>query len=66
MELSSLEKSIGIKFNNKDLLEQSLVHRSYSNENPDFRLADNERLEFLGDAVLELIEIGRASCRERV
>ncbi|PIV10262.1 MAG: ribonuclease III [Candidatus Portnoybacteria bacterium CG03_land_8_20_14_0_80_41_10] len=55
MELSSLEKSIGIKFNNKDLLEQSLVHRSYSNENPDFRLADNERLEFLGDAVLELI-----------
>jgi len=55
MDLSSLEKSIGIKFNNRDLLEQALVHRSYLNENPDFRLADNERLEFLGDAVLELI-----------
>ncbi len=55
MDLSSLEKSISIKFNNKDLLAQALVHRSYLNENPDFHLADNERLEFLGDAVLELI-----------
>jgi ribonuclease-3 len=54
-KLSSLEKSIGIKFNNQDLLQQSLVHRSYLNENPDFHLKDNERLEFLGDAVLELV-----------
>ena len=52
--LSSLEKRIKIKFNNKDLLQQSLVHRSYLNENPEFHLSDNERLEFLGDAVLEI------------
>jgi len=55
MELSPLEKTIDIKFNNKDLLQQALVHRSYLNENPDFYLADNERLEFLGDAVLEMV-----------
>lgn len=53
--LSSLEKKIKIKFNNKDLLQQAFVHRSYLNENPDFYLKDNERLEFLGDAVLEMI-----------
>jgi len=55
MDLSSLEKSIDIKFNNKDLLQQAMVHRSYLNENPDFFLKDNERLEFLGDAVLEMV-----------
>ncbi len=54
MDLSDLEKKIKIKFNNKDLLRQALVHRSYLNENPDFYLKDNERLEFLGDAVLEM------------
>ena len=53
--LSSLEKIINIKFNNKDLLQQALAHRSYLNENPDFHLKDNERLEFLGDAVLEMV-----------
>lgn len=53
-ELSSFEEKIGIKFNNQDLLQQALVHRSFLNENPDFRLPHNERLEFLGDAVLEL------------
>lgn len=53
--LSSLEKIIGIKFKNPDLLQQALVHRSYLNENPDFSLTDNERLEFLGDAVLEMV-----------
>ncbi len=53
--LSNLEKILKIKFNNKDLLEQALVHRSYLNENPKFHLKDNERLEFLGDAVLELV-----------
>lgn len=54
MTLSSLEKSIGVKFKNQDLLQQALIHRSYLNENPDFHLKDNERLEFLGDAVLEM------------
>ena len=42
-------------FQNKDTLQQALVHRSYLNEHPDFRLGHNERLEFLGDAVLELV-----------
>jgi len=50
-----LEKSLNISFNNKDLLIQAFCHRSYLNENPDFYLGHNERLEFLGDAVLELI-----------
>ncbi|MFA4831365.1 MAG: ribonuclease III [Patescibacteria group bacterium] len=54
-KFSQLEKKIGIKFNNSDLLVQAFVHRSYLNENRDFPLAQNERLEFLGDAVLELI-----------
>lgn len=52
---SKLEKTIGITFKNKDLIRQALVHRSYLNENRDFPLDHNERLEFLGDAVLELI-----------
>jgi len=54
-DLSELEKKIGIKFKNKDLLRQALVHRSYLNENIGFDLDNNERLEFLGDAVLELV-----------
>lgn len=54
-DFSSLEKKLGVKFKNKDLLTQTFIHRSYLNENPDFHLYHNERLEFLGDAVLELI-----------
>lgn len=50
-----LEKILKIKFKNKDLLVQAFIHRSFLNENPDFHLAHNERLEFLGDAVLELV-----------
>jgi len=50
-----LEKKLGVKFNNQDLLRQALVHRSYLNENPDCGLEHNERMEFLGDAVLELV-----------
>ncbi|MEK7658536.1 MAG: ribonuclease III [Patescibacteria group bacterium] len=50
-----LEKKLGLKFKNKDLLTQAFVHRSYLNENPSFHLNNNERLEFLGDAVLELV-----------
>lgn len=53
-ELSELESKIGIVFENKDLLLQALTHRSYLNENPKWHLDHNERLEFLGDAVLEL------------
>lgn len=53
--LSNLENNLKINFKNKDLLTQAFCHRSYLNENPNFRLSHNERLEFLGDAVLELI-----------
>ncbi len=53
-EWSELEATLGVSFKNQDLLKQSLVHRSYLNENPSFHLPQNERLEFLGDAVLEL------------
>lgn len=49
------ESKLSLKFNIKDLLLQALTHRSYINENPAFRVGHNERLEFLGDAVLELI-----------
>jgi len=52
--LSTLEKQLGIKFNKPILLEQAFVHRSYLNEN-EFEPGHNERLEFLGDAVLELV-----------
>ncbi len=48
-------KQIGIKFKNLNLLTEALTHRSYINENPKWQLPHNERLEFLGDAVLELI-----------
>lgn len=54
-DIAELEKKLEIVFSNKDLLTQSVVHRSYLNEHPDFPLDHNERLEFLGDAVLELI-----------
>jgi ribonuclease III len=54
-EFGLFEKKLGLQFNNKDLLTQAFVHRSYLNENPDFGLEQNERLEFLGDAVLELV-----------
>ena len=54
-DLSALREILGVSFNDLSLLEQALVHRSYINENPDFALASNERLEFLGDAVLGLV-----------
>ncbi len=55
IDFSKLEKKLGVKFKKKDLLIQAFCHRSYLNENPDFYLKNNERLEFLGDAVLELV-----------
>ena len=54
-DFSKLEKKLGVKFENKDLIKQAVVHRSYLNEHPEFELDHNERLEFLGDAVLELV-----------
>ncbi|MEI6835320.1 MAG: ribonuclease III [Candidatus Falkowbacteria bacterium] len=50
-----LQNQLGVNFKNTDLLKQALVHRSYLNEHPDFPVGHNERLEFLGDAVLEIV-----------
>jgi len=49
------QKTLGICFRQESLLEQVFVHSSYCNENPDFRYSSNERLEFLGDAVLSFV-----------
>ena len=54
-DFSGFEKKINIEFKNKDLLKEALTHRSYLNENPSWDVAHNERLEFLGDAVIELV-----------
>ena len=53
--MSEREKILGLSFEDKTLLLRALTHRSYLNENPDFILEDNERLEFLGDAVLDFL-----------
>ncbi|KKR61408.1 ribonuclease III [Candidatus Nomurabacteria bacterium RIFCSPHIGHO2_01_FULL_39_220] len=55
INFSDFEKKTKVIFKNKKLLEQAFIHRSYINENPGTKLSHNERLEFLGDAVLELI-----------
>lgn len=52
---SKFEESIGVSFKNKLLLKEALTHRSYLNENPSWDVPHNERFEYLGDAVLELI-----------
>ena len=54
-DFSQFEVKTGIVFNDKKLLMQAFMHRSYINENGGTGLAHNERLEFLGDAVLELV-----------
>ncbi len=54
-DLAALQKAIGIQFRNEALLRQALVHRSFLNENPDLELASNERLEYLGDALLDFV-----------
>lgn len=53
--LATLQDTLGYTFKDDQLLRQAMVHRSYLNENPDFALGHNERLEYLGDAVLELV-----------
>lgn len=54
-KLEFFEGKLGFTFENQDILREALTHRSYLNENPDWKLDHNERLEFLGDAVLELV-----------
>jgi len=53
-KLDKLQETIGVTFNNIDFLEEAITHRSYINENISWAHRNNERLEFLGDAVLEL------------
>lgn len=55
MAFDDLQKNIRVRFENQDLLTEALTHRSYLNEYPKWHLPHNERLEYLGDAVLELI-----------
>lgn len=55
MNFNEFEQYIGIVFKDKDLLKQAFTHRSYINEHRNSKLDHNERLEFLGDAVLELV-----------
>ncbi len=52
---AKLEVTLGLAFVDKSLLQRALTHRSYLNEHPDFGFEDNERLEFLGDAVLDFV-----------
>lgn len=54
-DFEELERKLNLKFKNKDLFTQAFCHRSFLNENPNFHLSHNERLEFLGDAVIELV-----------
>ena len=51
-DVKEFQNIIGVKFQNMSLLEQALVHSSYINENPSYTVGHNEKLEFLGDAVL--------------
>lgn len=55
VDLTALQQVLGISFSNLSLLEQALVHSSYSNEIPAFATTSNERLEFLGDAILGFV-----------
>lgn len=54
-DLKTFQQKIGYEFKDEDLLQQALMHSSYANEKHLKKLSDNERLEFLGDAVLELV-----------
>ena len=53
--LDTLQQRIEYSFSDRDLLLEALTHKSFSNENPGLAVACNERLEFLGDAVLDLV-----------
>jgi ribonuclease-3 len=54
-DIQELQETIDLHFKDQALLQEALVHRSFLNENPDFVLSSNERLEFLGDALLDFI-----------
>ena len=54
-KLEQLENTINYEFQNKELLQRAVTHKSFPNENPDLDIKNNERLEFLGDSVLNLV-----------
>lgn len=54
-ELFKLQERLSVQFRDLSLLQRALTHRSYLNEHPEHSLEDNERLEFLGDAVLDFV-----------
>jgi ribonuclease-3 len=54
-DIDSIEGALGVHFDDYSLLSRALTHRSFINENPNEALEDNERLEFLGDAVLDFV-----------
>jgi ribonuclease III len=54
-DISSIEAALGVHFDDYSLLSRALTHRSFLNENPDEAIEDNERLEYLGDAVLDFV-----------
>ena len=56
-KIELLEQRIGYVFRDKELLQQALTHSSYANEQKINKRQDYERLEFLGDAVLELVNV---------
>lgn len=55
MNLTLLEEKLNLKFHDQQLLREALAHRSYLNEHQEEKLVSNERLEFLGDAILEFV-----------
>ncbi|MBI5733080.1 ribonuclease III [Candidatus Jorgensenbacteria bacterium] len=55
VDVKKLERELGVTFNKRAILQEALTHRSYLNENSEWPLRNNERLEYLGDAVLELV-----------
>jgi len=57
-DLEEFSARLGVAFRDPSLLSRALTHRSYLNENPGSALEDNERLEFLGDAVIDFVVAG--------
>jgi ribonuclease-3 len=63
--LDALQQALGHRFDDPDLLRRALTHPSYVNEHPENRVGDNQRLEFLGDAVIDFIAGAWVYCHYR-
>ena len=55
MNIDTAQNALGVSFQDETLLQRALTHRSYLNENPSYPFEDNERLEFLGDAIIDFV-----------